>query len=144
MSERLVEFPNKRKVSFDVMGHGSYESVFVFPLDTEKRSVTLIQEYSPGQHQIMFGFPAGFVENAKHKSLEDAARAELSEEAFLLADQLVKLTGSNGIAADKYSRNKFNFFVSEMVRSDPAWTTCLSSTLSLISYFLIGTHYVSP
>lgn len=107
-----MEFPDKRKVSYDVLSHSSCgESVFVFPLNADKQSVTMLREYSPGQLDVLYGFPGGIVENGKHRSLEDAVRAELSEEASLQAGRVVNLTNGNGIAVGKYSTNNFNFFV---------------------------------
>lgn len=61
-------------------------------------------------------------EESKHGSLEEAARAELSEEAHLKGGKLVRLMdgggegmgmgmGSGGLFQDKYSRNLFNLFL---------------------------------
>jgi 8-oxo-dGTP pyrophosphatase MutT (NUDIX family) len=111
VNERLVRFPDGKQVSFDVYGLGAGLSVFVFPVDARNGTTTLLREYSPGQHRVMHGFPAGLWESDKHLTLEDAARAELSEEAQLTAGRLHKLTQQEGIAADKYSKNIFHFFV---------------------------------
>lgn len=113
MTERLVEYPTGKTVSFDVLGLGACMSVFVFPVIANTGTTTLIREYGPGPHRIMHGFPAGLCEiGQKHATLEEAARAELSEEARLQAGRLIRLTGEQGIAADKYSRNWFHFYVS--------------------------------
>jgi 8-oxo-dGTP pyrophosphatase MutT (NUDIX family) len=111
VSERLIEYPDGKRVSFDVLGMGTGLSVFVFPIDLRTGTTTLVREYSPGQHRVMHGFPAGLWEGHKHLTMEDAARAELSEEAQLRVGRLERLTGHHGIAADKYSRNVFHFFV---------------------------------
>lgn len=147
ITERRVGFPDGKEVSFDVLGKPNSRSVFVFPLSPDGKTVTMLREYAPGPHQIMYGFPAGFVEDQvvnrtgaqmgdlsvnrdleenqvvggpvgspngisdiskrvgpKHSSLEDAALAELSEEARLVCDELVPLSGKQGIMADKYSQ----------------------------------------
>lgn len=109
--QRDVRYPDGRIVSFDVIGNerSDFKSVFVFPFNTRSKTVTLIREYAPGPHMESLGFVAGMFERTKHTSLEQAARAELSEEARLKDGQLVALTG--GMAADKYSRNEFFYFL---------------------------------
>ena len=109
--ERNVRFPDGKRISFDVLGNerSNFKSVFVFPFDTLENSVTLIREYSPGVNAEQMSFVAGMFEKDKHGSLEEAARAELSEEANLKGGKLIPLTSSStGISADKYSMLSFN------------------------------------
>lgn len=109
---RAIKFPTGQTVEYDVLGNASseFKSVFIFPFDTTSRTTTLLHEYAPGQNRISPAFVTGMFERGKHKDLEDAARAELSEEALLMGGHLVPLTGS-GVAADKYSRNRFHYFL---------------------------------
>jgi hypothetical protein len=106
ITDRVISHPSGKSVAYDVLSHGSSRSVFVFPLRADGRTVTMLREYCPGPHRLMLGFPAGFVEDEKHASVEDAARAELSEEARLKCGRLVPLAGPAGIAADKYASNQ--------------------------------------
>mmetsp|Transcript_595 Transcript_595/g.1358 ORF Transcript_595/g.1358 Transcript_595/m.1358 type:complete len:133 (-) Transcript_595:690-1088(-) len=61
---------------------------------------------------ILPGFVAGFVDN-KHKSVEEAARMELSEEAHLVAGRMLPLTTApgRGIFRDKYAIDSFHMFL---------------------------------
>lgn len=78
--------------------------MFVFPFNTREKTVTALREYAPGAHAFAHSFVAGMYEPSKHGSLEEAARAELSEEAQLKGGTLVPLADArDGIAADKYS-----------------------------------------
>lgn len=109
---RTVRYPTGQTVSFDVLGNArsDFTSVFVFPYDTATRTATILREYSPGRNYETPSFVAGMFERSKHGSLEDAARAELSEEALLTGGRLEKLT-SGGVAADKYSLNEFHYYL---------------------------------
>lgn len=106
-----MRYPNGRVVSFDVLGNerSDFKSVFIFPFDTVTQTVTLIREYSPGRNKEQLSLVAGMFEASKHSTLEDAARAELSEEARLKGGTLIPL--SAGIASDKYSLNQFFYFL---------------------------------
>lgn len=109
--QRDVRYPNGRVVSFDVLGNelSDFRSVFIFPFDTATKTATLIREYSPGRNAEQLSLVAGMFEPSKHSTLEEAARAELSEEARLRDGTLVPLTA--GVAADKYSLNKYFYFL---------------------------------
>jgi len=111
--ERLIRYPNGKRVSFDVFGNprSDFKSVFVFPYDTRTKTVTLLREYIPGINEVMWGFPAGGFDPKKHKSLEDAARSELSEEAFLTGGSYFPMLESGGVSQDKYSKNMFHMFL---------------------------------
>lgn len=110
--QRDVLFPTGKTVSYDVLGNcrSDFTSVFVFPFNTKSQSVTLLREYSPGKNKETLSFVAGMFEKGKHRSIEEAARAELSEEAFLTGGKLIPLV-SGGVSADKYSLNHFHYFL---------------------------------
>lgn len=122
--ERKVRYPNGQVVSYDVLGNerSCFQSVFVMPFNTRTRTATTIREYSPGKGGAQLSFVAGMFEGGKHASLEDAARAELSEEAHLRGGTLIPLTpaASGGICADKYSRNMFHYFLCVDCETDDA------------------------
>lgn len=109
---RTVRYPTGQTVSYDVVGHArsDFTSVFVFPYHTRTRTATLLREYSPGRNRVAPAFVAGMFERARHASLEDAARAEMSEEALLKGGTLLRLA-RDGVAADKYSLNEFHYFL---------------------------------
>lgn len=109
--ERSVRYPDGRLVSFDVSKSGSGDSVFIFPFNTRTNEVTLLREYAPGDHSFSAGFVAGMYEPDKHNTLEGAAWAELSEEAQLAGGQLIPLN-RHAVQADKYSSNRFHYFLS--------------------------------
>lgn len=135
--ERTVRFPDGKRISYDVLGQPSTQcaSVLVFPYDSRTRTVTMIREYCPGTHEMLLGFPAGMAE-AKHDTFAHAARAELSEEAGLVADELIELTarcdvkngggcsdgeggGVRGVPADKYAKNVMKMYLALGCRPDP-------------------------
>jgi hypothetical protein len=113
VSERVIEYPHGDRHSFDVLGHGACASVFVFPvvMAAGKASTVVLREYSPGLGKMMNGFPAGFLESHKHATPDEAAVAELSEEAFLTAGTLLRLSPLGGVSADKYSKNLYHHFL---------------------------------
>ena len=115
--ERSVRYPDGRLVSFDVASSGSGDSVFIFPFNTQTQNVTLLREYAPGSHSFSHGFVAGMFEPEKHDNLEDACWAELSEEAQLTGGSLVPLN-RHAVQADKYSSNRFHYFLSIDAQKD--------------------------
>ena len=55
--KKEIEFPNKRKVIFDVLTN--LPAVSVFAWDRRTATATLIQEYHPGVERLMYGVIAG-------------------------------------------------------------------------------------
>eukprot|EP00188_Purpureofilum_apyrenoidigerum_P000244 Plantae.Rhodophyta-Purpureofilum_apyrenoidigerum.ctg10978.p1 GENE.Plantae.Rhodophyta-Purpureofilum_apyrenoidigerum.ctg10978~~Plantae.Rhodophyta-Purpureofilum_apyrenoidigerum.ctg10978.p1 ORF type:complete len:233 (+),score=23.00 Plantae.Rhodophyta-Purpureofilum_apyrenoidigerum.ctg10978:85-783(+) len=121
--ERLIRYPNGKRVSFDVFGSpaSNFQSVFIFPFNSKTRTATVLREYAPGINGLTWGFPAGGYDPKKHDSLEHAARMELSEEAFLKGGTFYPLT-PQGISQDKYSKNTFHMFlaINPTVDENPA------------------------
>jgi 8-oxo-dGTP pyrophosphatase MutT (NUDIX family) len=62
---------------------------------------------------LVWSLPAGAVDGAKHGSLEDAARAELSEECGLRGGTLIRLLPDThpGLLETKWCRNRFTPFL---------------------------------
>lgn len=50
------------------------------PPSLKHTQVTLVREYAQGPHSVMFSLPCGAFDPEKHDTIEDCARAELSEE----------------------------------------------------------------
>lgn len=107
---------------FDVIGHpgADFHFVVAFPFHPpedpaqhwSEGHVTLIREYAQGPNALIYGLPAGSYHVDTHKSLEGAARAELSEEAHLAGGEVHRLLDCpEGIAEVKWCRNRFTPFI---------------------------------
>lgn len=100
---RDVKRPDGRDSSFDIIS--GLPSTVVFTWDTKNNTTTLLKEYYPGTHQVMYGTVGGTYEEIKHKNLLQCAKDELEEEANLKSDRWYPLidNDNNGIPFDKYS-----------------------------------------
>jgi ADP-ribose pyrophosphatase YjhB (NUDIX family) len=58
--------------------------------------ITLIREYCQGPNTLAYNLPTGGFEPSKHKSIEECAAAELSEEVGLILPHDVALTVAAG------------------------------------------------
>eukprot|EP00850_Spirogloea_muscicola_P012321 SM000079S22439 [mRNA] locus=s79:246840:248355:+ [translate_table: standard] len=87
---RVVEFSNhnsgegahgKHTVEYDVVASRTRANHFcaIVPFHTATKSFTILQEYFQGANAMVYGVPCGGL-SAKHGSLEDCIRQELSEE----------------------------------------------------------------
>jgi len=77
---------NSRKiVDFDLVDQRGIGAVIIFAYDTNTKTATLIREYNPGCHSMLYGPAAGLVEE-KHVSDEDneenASSRDNCEESF--------------------------------------------------------------
>lgn len=98
---------------YDVVGHPRCEFKFsvIFPFhpgkDGAEHEVTLIREYCQGPNKMAYGLPAGGFNPKGDGSMEDCARAELSEEVHLTGGELLPLLpeGHPGIAETKWCAN---------------------------------------
>ncbi|GJD11556.1 Zinc finger protein ZPR1 [Galdieria sulphuraria] len=109
---RKVNFQEQQH-SFDIVGHpnSNFSAALVFPFDAKKKTVTLLKEYHPGSNSLLYSFPGGLFDSKKHASIVDTAKAELNEEAHMVANQWYPLTSEQGILQDKYSRNRLHMFL---------------------------------
>lgn len=127
--DRSVRFPSGEGgeagavFAFDVVGHprAHFHAVWVLPFWADG-TVTLVREYAQGPHAVVWSLPAGGVDPAKHSSLEDAARAELSEEAQLRAGELVRLLPADhpGVVEAKWCANRFTPYLALALEEDSA------------------------
>ncbi|KAJ3210419.1 hypothetical protein HDU67_005332 [Dinochytrium kinnereticum] len=110
MWQRTVQFPNG-PVEWDIVGHDVPNPTFcvMFPFSTATKTTTLILEYMQGINGVRYSFPAGGFDPKKHRTREDTAREELSEEARLANGKLIPLLpeGTDGIMELKWCTNKF-------------------------------------
>ena len=115
--DRTVRLDDGKEVTFSIFGRGDDVdvSVFVLPFDSMSKRFLLVEEYHPGPNAKLFGLVADMLE-AKHASIEEAVRWELSEEARLVVaptSRLVPLAADakRGFAQDKYSSAHFHPFL---------------------------------
>ena len=77
--------------------------VMVFTWNTQTKTATLVREYMPASHRMLYGIAAGLVETDKHGAdVETAARHELEEEAHLTGGTWIPLS-KRPSAMEKYS-----------------------------------------
>ena len=83
----------------------------IFAWDTKTKTTTLIREYMPASHKILWGMAAGLIE-AKHDGGDPvvAARHELEEECHLTGGTWIPLT-ENPSAMDKYALTTIGAFL---------------------------------
>lgn len=77
-------------------------AVLIFAWDTQTKTATLVREYMPGSHKIMWGIAAGLVEDKHGADVSKAARDELEEEAQLTGGEWIPLSVKPS-AMDKYA-----------------------------------------
>lgn len=103
---RTVQMRNGKVVDFDLVGVKTGEgAVLIFAWDSRNKTATMIREYMPASHRIMFGLAAGLIEDKHGHDTELAARHELEEECHLRGGEWILLT-KEPVAMDKYSTTK--------------------------------------
>eukprot|EP00536_Pseudo-nitzschia_multiseries_P015594 jgi/Psemu1/299051/fgenesh1_pm.917_\ len=123
ITKRTVRMRNGRVVDFDLVGvKTGDDAVLVFAWDTETKTATLIREYMPASHDVLWGPAAGLVE-AKHDDHDplSAAKHELEEECHLTGGEWIPLlTGNRQSAAmDKYATTTIRcYLVIDPVRAE--------------------------
>lgn len=113
---RDVRFPDGQVFSFDIWGRAwrndSFTVVAIVPFERRTRTLTLIREYNPAHKRHVYSFPQGVMEPSRHRDVEDAAAAELEEEAHLRCKKMIRLfSGKVGMPQDKYQRESVYSFL---------------------------------
>ena len=110
--KRSVRLPTGVVVPFDVT-LAKHDAVLVVPFDTSTQCFTLIDEIHPGLGEVRPGVVAGLIEPHKHSGPQDAAAAELEEEARLAGGTFYPLIDGDGGAfpASKYADQLFHPFL---------------------------------
>lgn len=116
VEERVVEFGEGGRLgrhAFDVAGHpnADWTAVYVVPWEKATKSVTLVREFHQGPGRLMLGCVAGAFDRNKHGSLEEACRAEMSEEARLCGGELHRLVDADSVPELKWSGNAIVPFI---------------------------------
>jgi hypothetical protein len=108
---RKVAYPDGRIFDWDVVGINTPGPHFcvVFPFDTERKTVRVLQEYSQGPNELKYTLVAGGFDTKKHKTMMDCLQDELSEEARLRGGRVECLMDPNGrgISELKWGCNHF-------------------------------------
>ena len=109
--KRSVRLPTGVVVPFDVT-LAKHDAVLVVPFDTSTQCFTLIDEIHPGLGEVRPGVVAGLIEPHKHSGPQDAAAAELEEEARLAGGTFYPLIDGDGaFPASKYADQLFHPFL---------------------------------
>jgi 8-oxo-dGTP pyrophosphatase MutT (NUDIX family) len=104
--QRKVQMRNGKVVDFDLVGVKTGEgAVLIFAWDSRTRTATMIREYMPASHRVLYGLAAGLIEDKHGHDTELAARHELEEECHLKGGKWILLT-EEPVAMDKYSTTK--------------------------------------
>ena len=119
-----------RIVDFDIVDQRGLGAVIIFAYNTKTKTVTLLREYNPGCHEVLFGPAAGLVEskhedasitdnNTSENDIDDddsekkywkkAAEWELEEECHLKGGKWIELGVET--AMDKYVVTKVKPFL---------------------------------
>ena len=100
---RKVRMRNGKVVDFDLVGVKTGEgAVLVFAWDTKSKTATMIREYMPASHKVLWGIAAGLIEDKHQHDSELAARHELEEECHLKGGKWIPLL-TQPAAMDKYA-----------------------------------------
>ena len=103
INQRKVRMRNGKVVDFDLVGVKTGEgAVLIFAWDTKTKTATMIREYMPASHRILWGLAAGLIEDKHGHDTELAARHELEEECHLKGGTWIPLL-SQPAAMDKYA-----------------------------------------
>lgn len=110
--QRKVRMRNGKVVDFDLVGVKTGEgAVLVFAYDTKTKTATLVREYMPASHKVLWGLAAGLIEEEKHE--QDpyvAAQHELEEECHLTGGKWIPLS-NEATAMDKYALTQIHAYL---------------------------------
>ncbi|KAI9298291.1 hypothetical protein K502DRAFT_283540, partial [Neoconidiobolus thromboides FSU 785] len=118
---QTVHFPKQNKIiDYDIVGHNlKHQFIVCCVYHSATKTFTLIQEYSQGNNNLLFGFVSGGFDNKKHLDIDACVKAEVLEEVGYSDGKLVNLLDyfnnekrnigkeSEGILEIKWGTNKF-------------------------------------
>lgn len=109
--QRKVKMRNGKVVDFDLVGVKTGESaVLVFAFDTKTKTATLVREYMPASHKVLWGVAAGLVEDKHGHDVALAAQHELEEECHLTGGEWIPLSNAS-TAMDKYALTQIHAYL---------------------------------
>lgn len=118
--------PTNQIIYYEIVGQKNEQydhAVLIFCWNTTSKTITMITEYMPSVHQIMYSLAAGTVEIDKHSNSSGnissdyddipfiAAQHELEEECHLVGGNWYKLTPSSGVVMDKYTCTRLHVYL---------------------------------
>jgi hypothetical protein len=102
--QRIVRMPkNGKMVTYDVVGQKGKGAAIVFSWNTSSRTATMLREYNPGPHRILYGLAAGLIEEDKHGSNAIVAAEQELEEELQVAGGIWYPLLDCPLAMDKYA-----------------------------------------
>jgi hypothetical protein len=112
VQQRTVRMPTGKMVQYDVVGQKGSGAAIVFSWNTSSRTATILREYNPGPHRILYGLAAGLIEEDKHEGANAtiAAQHELEEELHLAGGIWYPLV-QFPLAMDKYATTFVHAFL---------------------------------
>lgn len=103
ITQRKVRMRNGKIVDFDLVGVKTGPgAVLVFAWNTKTKTATLVREYMPASHKILWGLAAGLIEEKHGEDPSVAAQHELEEECHLTGGTWIPLSKAPS-AMDKYA-----------------------------------------
>ncbi|CAJ1958828.1 unnamed protein product [Cylindrotheca closterium] len=116
--QRKVKMRNGKVVDFDLVGVKTGDAaVLVFAFDTKTKTATLIREYMPASHKVLWGVGAGLIEEKHGHDAYLAAQHELEEECHLTGGEWIPLTNA-ATAMDKYALTNIHAYL--VLNPEPA------------------------
>ena len=118
ITKRKVRMRNGKIVDFDLVGvKTGGGAVLIFAWDTKTKTATLVREYMPASHKILWGLAAGLIEDKHGEDPSVAARYELEEECHLTGGEWIPLS-KNPSAMDKYALTSISAYL--VIDPEPA------------------------
>jgi len=113
INERIVQYPDGKQMSFDVLVTTSNKFVTVLPYNTKEKRFSLIREYCQGPHCLGLSVACGNFDARKHTSMQHAAECELSEECMLKGGTWIRLIPDDhpGVMEAKWAGTRFTPFL---------------------------------
>lgn len=109
--KRRVRLRNGKIADFDLVGvKTGVGAVLVFAWDTNTKTATIVREYMPASHRILWGLAAGLIEDKHGQDTEVAARHELEEECHLRGGKWYPLL-DRPAAMDKYALTEIQCYL---------------------------------
>ncbi|KAL3937139.1 MAG: hypothetical protein SGBAC_007677, partial [Bacillariaceae sp.] len=109
--QRKVKMRNGKVVDFDLVGVKTGDAaVLVFAFDTKTKTATLVREYMPASHKVLWGVAAGLIEDKHGHDASLAAEHELEEECHLTGGKWIPLANS-ATAMDKYALTNIHAYL---------------------------------
>mmetsp|Transcript_2731 Transcript_2731/g.4673 ORF Transcript_2731/g.4673 Transcript_2731/m.4673 type:complete len:228 (-) Transcript_2731:1081-1764(-) len=105
--QRKVQTSGDKVINFDIIGQVGSGAVIIFAWNSTDKTATIIREYNPGPHEMLWGLAAGMIEDKHGDDPKVAAECELEEECHLRGGRWYSLS-ERPLAMDKYVTTKIH------------------------------------